>query len=63
MFELLKAQFRRLSPMQVAANELADARLNLLSHQTAEAYARAMIAYNVETIKRLENFLSLGGVV
>ena len=57
MKALLRA-FRRPTPAELAARELADAELLLLSANTAKEYADSVIAYNVARIARLRDYLS-----
>ena len=58
MIQELKKIFRRLTPAEVAAKELADAELSVLEARTAQEYAASIINYNETRIKRLRTFLS-----
>jgi len=58
MIQELKKIFRRLTPAEVAAKELADAELSVLEARTAQEYAASIINYNETRIKRLRAFLS-----
>ena len=50
--------FRRPTPAELAAKELADAELTLLSANTAKEYADSVIAYNMARIARLREYLA-----
>jgi len=52
MIALLKL-FRRPTPAEYMARELADAELELLRAHTAQEYAQSVIDYNVARIARL----------
>lgn len=54
----MKKIFRRLSPGEVAAQELADAQLSLLEALTAQEYATSVVAYNRQRIERLRRYLA-----
>ena len=49
---------RRFTPAEVAATELANAELELLSARTAKEYSTSVESYNEARIKRLRKFLS-----
>jgi hypothetical protein len=51
--ELLKEPFRKPSPLEVIAGELADAHLSKLEAETAVEYAQSIVSYNVTRIDRL----------
>jgi hypothetical protein len=53
LMELLKEPFRKPSPLEVIASELAHAHLEKLEAETACEYAQSVINYNVTRIKRL----------
>lgn len=53
----LKRLMRRLTPLEVASRELADAELQALSAQTAVEFANSVVAYNAARIKRLRAFI------
>ena len=53
LMELLKEPFRKPSPLEVIASELAHAHLEKLEAETACEYAQSVIDYNVTRIKRL----------
>ena len=53
LMELLKEPFRKPSPLEVIAGELADAHLSKLEAETAVEYAQSIVSYNVTRITRL----------
>ena len=53
LFNLLKEPFKRPSPLEVIANELARAHLEKLEAETAVEYAQSIVDYNMARIKRL----------
>ena len=53
IMELLKEPFRKPSPLEVIATELAHAHLEKLEAETAVEYAQSVVDYNVNRIKRL----------
>lgn len=59
--EHIKRVFRRLTPAEVAARELADAELSRLEALTAREYADSVVKYNDDRIKRLRKFLQTEG--
>lgn len=54
----IKNPFRRQSPVEMAAAELAEAELNRLRAHTAMEYASSMVGYEDARIKRLRKFLA-----
>ena len=50
---LLREPFRKPSPLEVIATELAHAHLEKLEAETAVEYAQSIVDYNVTRIKRL----------
>jgi hypothetical protein len=58
MINLIKRTLRRLTPAEVAAKELADAELELLSAMTHKEFAQSLIDYNESRCKRLRSFLA-----
>ncbi len=58
IIELIKRLFRRMTPAERAATELADAELSRLEAQTAMEYAASVVGYQDTRIKRLRKFLS-----
>ena len=55
--ELMKEPFRKPSPLEVIAAELADAHLSKLEAETAVEYAQSIVDYNVTRILRLNSRL------
>lgn len=51
--ELLKEPFKKPSPLEVIAAELAEAHLAKLEAETAVEYAQSIVDYNVNRIARL----------
>lgn len=58
MMTYLKSIFGRLSPLQTAATELAEAELSLLRSESNVEYANALTPYNKQRVKRLRAFLA-----
>jgi hypothetical protein len=58
MISEIKRIFRRLTPAEVAARELAEAELAVLQARTAHEYAASVITYQETRIKRLRTFLA-----
>jgi len=58
MIAAFRRVFRRITPAEVAAKELADAELSMLEAQTAKEYAESVMAYNDARIRRLRKFLT-----
>jgi hypothetical protein len=53
-----KKTFRKLTPTEMAATELAEAELNRLEAQTAVEYATSVVGYEDARIERLRKFLA-----
>ena len=53
LMALLREPFRKPSPLEVIATELAHAHLEKLEAETAVEYAQSIVDYNVTRIKRL----------
>ena len=53
-----KRRARRLTPVEMAAAELADAELHRLEAQRAMEYASSVVSYEDARIKRLRKFLA-----
>lgn len=58
MIQQFKKLTRRLTPVEMAATELAEAELHRLEAQTAVEYATSVVSYEDARIKRLRKFLS-----
>ena len=55
LMEMLKEPFKKPSPLEVIATELADAHLSKLEAETACEYAQSIVDYNVVRITRLNS--------
>ena len=55
--ELLKEPFKRPTPLEIIASELAEAHIEKLSAETAVEYAQSIVDYNVTRITRLNSRL------
>ena len=53
LLTLMREPFRKPSPLEVIATELAHAHLEKLEAETAVEYAQSVVDYNVTRIKRL----------
>ena len=53
IMELLKEPFKKPSPLEMIAAELAHAHLEKLEAETAVEYAQSIVDYNVNRITRL----------
>jgi len=53
IMELLKEPFKKPSPLEMIATELAHAHLEKLEAETAVEYAQSIVDYNVNRIERL----------
>ena len=53
-----KRMARRLTPVEMAAAELADAELHRLEAHSAVEYATSVVSYEDARIKRLRKFLA-----
>ena len=51
--ELMKEPFKKPTPLEMIAAELADAHLEKLNAETAVEYAQSIVDYNVNRIARL----------
>lgn len=60
MKDELKQMFRKLTPREMAAKELAEAERNKLEAQSAVEYAQSVVSYNDSRIRRLRRFLTEG---
>lgn len=57
MFTSIKRVLRKLTPLEVASRELAEAELEFLTAQTGVEFASSLVAYNAQRIKRLKAFI------
>ena len=53
LMALMKEPFRKPSPLEVIATELAHSHLEKLEAETAVEYAQSIVSYNVTRIERL----------
>ena len=51
--ELMKEPFKKPTPLEMIATELADAHLEKLNAETAVEYAQSIVDYNATRIERL----------
>jgi hypothetical protein len=51
--DLMKEPFKKPSPLEMIAAELADAHMEKLNAETAVEYAQSIVDYNVNRITRL----------
>lgn len=58
--DAIKRIFRKPTPNEMAAKELAEAELSLLEARTAHEYAASVITYRDTQCKRLRKFLASG---
>lgn len=58
LYTELKHMFKSPTPLQKAANELADAEIALLEAETGAEYAQSMVTYNCNRVKRLKAYLA-----
>ena len=59
LMELLEQPFRKPTPLQLIAQELADAHLELLTAETGVEYAQSVVDYNKVRITRLNSRLDM----
>lgn len=59
MINDLRKMFGKLTSLQVAAAELAEAELSLLAAETGVEYASSLVTYNKNRIKRLKTHLAM----
>jgi hypothetical protein len=55
--ELMKEPFKKPTPLEMIATELAEAHMEKLSAETAVEYAQSIVGYNVTRILRLNSRL------
>jgi len=53
--ELFKEPFRKPSPLEMIAEELAESHLAKLQAETAVEYAQSIVDYNLKRIERLND--------
>lgn len=57
MYQDLRMIFKRVTPLQVAVNELTEAEFSLLKAETGVEYANSLVSYNKARITRLKSFV------
>jgi hypothetical protein len=57
LWNALKQQFRRITPMEIASTELVEAEVAKLEAETAQEFAASAVSYNNARIIRLKKFL------
>lgn len=62
LIDFLKSAFRPKSDLALAVEELADAKRQRLSAQTAQEYATSMVAYHAARIDRLTDYIKHHGI-
>ncbi len=55
---ILLKLFRRVTPLEMAAKELAEAELSLLQAHTGVEYAQSLVNYRTAQINRLRRFIA-----
>lgn len=58
MFTDIKRALRRITPLEMASRELAEAELQKLTAQTAYDFSASVVSYNVMRIGRLRAFIA-----
>lgn len=58
MIDDFKKMFGKLTSLQVAATELAEAELSLLAAETGVEYASSLVTYNKQRVARLKAFVA-----
>jgi len=58
LYQHIKRVMRRLTPVEMAAAELAEAELHRLEAHTAMEFASSVVGYEDARIKRLRKFLA-----
>lgn len=53
----IKKTFRKLTPIELAAQELVEAEISKLDAESAAEYAKSVVEYNAARIKRLRAYL------
>lgn len=53
LFELLREPFKKPTPLEMIASDLADAHLQKLEAESGVEYAQSIVSYNVIRIERL----------
>lgn len=58
MIAAFKRAMRKLTPLEIATRELAEAELSKLAAQTGQEYSSAMVQYHSTRISRLRAFIA-----
>ena len=58
MLKNLLQMFKRITPTEAIAAELAEAEMQLLKAETGVEYAQALVDYNKARVKRLKAYLT-----
>lgn len=58
LFTDIQAMFKTPTPLQMAANELAEAERELLKAETCAEYAASIVTYNTARAKRLRAYMA-----
>ena len=58
IYQDLRMIFKRVTPMQVVANELAEAEFSLLRAETGVEYANSLVTYNKQRVTRLRAYMA-----
>lgn len=56
-FHFMKRMFKRTTPLQAVADELAEAEMQLLKAETGVEYAQSLVNFNRSRVKRLKAYL------
>lgn len=59
LFSYIASWFKKLTPLQAVANELAGAEHELLRAESSAEYAQAVVTYNKNRIKRLRAHIAI----
>jgi transcriptional antiterminator Rof (Rho-off) len=54
----LKRQFHKITPLELASAELVEAEIKKLEAETAQEFAAAAVAYNTARIIRLKKYIN-----
>lgn len=63
LFNSFNKIFGKIDPIEVATNELLQARLALMQSESGVEYATALVEYNKKRVYRLETLLNKGPYV
>jgi hypothetical protein len=57
LWNALKQQFHKITPLELASAELIEAEIKKLEAETAQEFAASAVAYNTARIKRLKAYV------